>query len=210
MSKQKKILKIPFFSQWESAQLVEDIVKGKIWASSDPKWKNSGAESTEEYIYWSWNICGMACLKMILADKFDKEYKLIELAKSCESYGGYRRNGNKIEGLFYKPFSVFLKQDYGLKARVWGWFLTIGRIRKEIEKGNYVMASVNAHIRDLGKEPMFKGGHLVLVTGYDRESHVLYLHNPSGFWKQSQQNFEITENDFRKYFAGRGIVIDNS
>src|SRR3990167_6800417 len=135
----KVINKIPYFSQWESPKLVGKIIERKILARDDQKWKNSGAKSPEEYEYWSWNICGMACLKMILASKFSKNYKMIELAKKCEEYGAYVHNG----------------------------------------------------------------GHLVLITGFDDHKKTLFFHNPSGFFGKSQENCEISEKDFKKFFASR-------
>ncbi|MEK7571158.1 MAG: hypothetical protein AAB553_02700 [Patescibacteria group bacterium] len=64
---------IPYFSQWESPTLVDTIVRKKISAKDDPRWKNSGAKTKAEYELWSHNTCGMACLKMILAKELGKE-----------------------------------------------------------------------------------------------------------------------------------------
>ncbi len=204
-----KILRIiPYYSQWESQELVKDIVVGKISAKKDPKWKQSGAKNLKEYELWSWNICGMACLKMILADKFEKEYKTIALAKDCEKYGGYKPNGSKVDGLFYDPFVKFLDKDFGIKARVMRRFLTIGKIKKEVQKGNYFIVSVHHSIREKEELTEKKGGHLVLITGFDDEKKSLFLHNPSGFYKKSQENFEISEKDFKRFFAGRGMLIE--
>lgn len=203
-----KILnKVPYFSQWESPELVDKIIKRKILAREDPKWKKSGAKSPEEYEYWSWNTCGMACLKMILYVKTGKEHKTIELANKCEEYGGYIQNGEKIDGLFYIPFKEFLMKELKLEAKVFRFFLTVGRIKRELKTGNYMIASVNSSIRKPDHEPEHKGGHLVLVTGFDDTKKTLFLHNPSGFFGVSQENWEITERDFKKFFAGRGILI---
>lgn len=203
----KIINKVSYYSQWESPKLVDEIVTRKILARDDPKWSNSGAKSSEEYEYWSWNICGMACLKMILARKTGKEHKTIELAKKCEAYGGYRQQAAEVEGLFYRQFCQFLKQEFNLKGRIFRYFLTIGRIKKELKKGNCFMVSVSSSIRKLNHTPEHKGGHLVLMTGYDDDKKTLYLHNPSGFFDESQENFEVSEKDLRKFFAGRGILI---
>ncbi len=201
------IKKIPYFSQWESWELVGEIIGGRIKAREDPKWKLSGAKTSEEYEYWSWNICGMACLKMILASKFGEEHKTIELAKKCEEYGGYVQNGEKIDGLFYKPFCKFLANEFQIKAKIFRIFLTIGGIKREIQKGNYFIVSVSSSIRDAAKTPEHKGGHLILITGFDDRKKTLFLHNPSGFYGKTQENHEISEKDFCKFFAGRGILI---
>jgi hypothetical protein len=36
-------------------------------ARLDPCWKESGAESAEEYACWCWRACGPACVKMVKA-----------------------------------------------------------------------------------------------------------------------------------------------
>lgn len=203
----KVVNKIPYYSQWESKKLVDEIITRKILARDDPKWRNSGAKSSEEYEYWSWNICGMACLKMILAKKTGKEFKTVELAKRVEVYGGYKQNGEKIEGLFYDPFCKALEKEFQIKAKIFRFFLTTSRIKKEIRKGNYFMVSVSAGIRKPIQTPEHKGGHLVLVTGFDEDKETLFLHNPSGFFGESQENYEIPEKDFKKFFAGRGILV---
>lgn len=203
----KTLRKIPYFSQWESPELVEKIIIGKMKASEDPRWKESGAKTSEEYEYWSWNICGMACLKMVLADKTKEIYKTIDLAKKCEEYGGYIQNGEKIDGLFYEPFLTFIKKEYGIEGKIFKRFLTIWRIKREVKKGNYIIVSVHAGIRKPAYVPEHKGGHLVLLTGFDNSKKTLFLHNPSGFFGESQRDYEMSEKDFKKFFAGRGILI---
>src|SRR3989338_258315 len=69
---------VPYFSQWESKDLVNDIINKKISAKDDPLWKKSGAKNKKEYELWSWNGCGMACFKMILAYKFKKEIPVVD------------------------------------------------------------------------------------------------------------------------------------
>lgn len=201
------INRIPYFSQWESRELVNDLLNRKVLAREDPKWMDSGAETSEEYEYWSWNTCGMACLKMILTRKFGGVYRTVALAKKCESYGGYKRNGEIIEGLFYQPFCKFLANEFQIRAKVFRIFLTVGRIKKEVQKGNHFLVSVNPAIKKAGNTPKSKGGHLVLITGFDEDKRTLFLHNPSGFFGKSQENFEISEKDFKKFFAGRGILV---
>jgi hypothetical protein len=210
LSQNKIHLDIPYYSQWETPELIDDIIDRKILPNEDANWKKSGAVSLEEYVLWSWNLCGMACLKMILKSRFAKEYKLIDLAKKCQEYGGYEKviDYTQNKGLIYKPFCVFIKKEFNLDGQ-FRKFLTIKRIKKEVSKGNYVIASVNAQIRKEDKEfiPAFKGGHLILFTGYDTEKKTLTFHNPSGYFNKTQQDHEVSEELFKSYFAGRGIII---
>ena len=198
---------IPYFSQFASADLAEKIVTGKMQAKDDPNWKESGAHTAQEYALWSRNMCGMACLKMILAYLGTSEVRLVQLAKACMQYGGYVITGEKIDGLFYEPFCRYVKKRWALSAMI-APVLTMRRIRYEIGLGNFVIVSVHPGIRNQQKKKDEKnGGHLVLLTGFDLQKHTLYLHNPSGFTKLSQEHFEISEVDFLRFFAGRGIVI---
>lgn len=204
---------VPYFSQWESPELVDKILSHSISASQDPLWENSGAQTAEEYELWSWNICGMACLKMILTSIYKKKFYTVALATQCATYGGYlfeHRKGSDIPGLFYKPFTVFLEREFHLKSNTIK-VLPIRRLKYHLSRGDYIIASVHPAIRDIKNASVaHKGGHLVVITGYDEDKKVLYLHNPSGLYKKSQENFEISETDFKRFFAGKGIVIYNA
>jgi hypothetical protein len=60
---------VPYFSQWESAELAARFVDGSLPLAEDPRWAASGARPPAEYEYWAGKVCGLACLKMILAHR---------------------------------------------------------------------------------------------------------------------------------------------
>ncbi len=153
------------------------------------------------------SACGMYCLKMILKFVKDLTPSTVELAKECMDSGGYviEENG-RLSGMVYKPFKEFIKSKFNLDSEVCS-FLSITRIKYEISHRNFVIASVHWDIKDSKNSPKFKGGHLVVITGYDLES--LYLNNPGGYENSSQMNYRISFADFKKFFASRGIVILN-
>ena len=161
-----KITKIPYASQWESPALAEQILAKTIEAQADPQWRRSGAASADEYAMWSWNGCGMACLKMILADQ-GIQVPLVTLAKQCLAYGGYQEPLASSPGLFYKPFCQFVKKSYRLEAKAIS-ALSLAEILHHTAQHHYVIASVNYEIRNPQSTPTKKGGHLVLITGYDK------------------------------------------
>ncbi len=198
---------VPYYSQWESPELTTQILTGKILASSDPLWQNSGAATPQEYELWSWNVCGMACLKMLLAHKQALKIPVITLAKQCLSYGGYQGPLKDSPGLFYKPFCTFVEKEYQLKAKP-VTALTITEMINTISSNGYVIASVNPAIRDPNSTPTNKGGHLILIFGYNQKTKTLYFHNPSGGDKQNQNNVGLTYPQFQKFFAYKGIVIE--
>lgn len=198
---------VPYFAQWESRELVRDILDKKVLAQDDPRWRESGAQTADEYESWSWACCGMACTKMLLAHAKGVVVPLLELAKKCTKYGGYTMPLEDSKGLIYRPYVRFLKQEFGLRARVLE-HVSIEEIMSELGKGKYVIASVNAAIRRPESTPPNKGGHLILLLGYDTKKRELYFHNPSGNTKKSQEYAAVSFDHFGKFFSGRCIVID--
>lgn len=178
----------PYFSQFMSAELVEDYIEDRKSVSSDPNWQKSGALTADEYERWTWCDCGIACFKMVLAARGDKgaSQGLVELAKEAEKYGAFKIEGEKISPLHYAEFCAFVRERYDLKASAVP-ALSIPQIKREVAVGNFVIVSVHPSIRHPEAMPPKRGGHLVLVVGYDDERGGLYLHNPSGYQSVSSQ-----------------------
>jgi hypothetical protein len=197
---------VPYFSQWESRNLNKDILEKKINTDDDPNWKKSGASSKKEYNQWSWSGCGMACTKMILASKTGRVVPLVDLGKKCASYGGYKMPLETSPGLFYKPYIAFVDKEFAWKAKITQGMLQ-SELMHELSRGSYVIAGVSPLIRESKSTPKIKSGHLVLILGFDKEKKEFYLHNPSGTSKETQEYATISFNDFKKFFSGRGIVI---
>ncbi|MFH1565667.1 MAG: hypothetical protein ABIB98_00495, partial [bacterium] len=85
--------------------------------------------------------------------------------------------------------------------------MSLGRIKREISQGNYVIASVSHKIRNPESNSKIKGGHLILILGYNLEKGIFVFHNPSGDTTESQVYAEISFPRFKEFFARRGIVI---
>lgn len=200
---------IPYKSQWESPSLAEKILNKEISASQDPLWFRSGATTPKEYEYWSWNICGMACLTSILGYlKVENVPPLVQLAKRCSQFGGYVPTEVGIDGLYYKSFIDFIAKEFNLEGKI-GSPLNIKEIIEEISQKNFVIVSVHPTIRNPRAEPPGKGGHLILIVGYDLVKEQLIFHNPSGYASVSQAFTSIDFSDFDRFFARRGIIINN-
>lgn len=201
----------PYFSQVMSAELVQDFIEGKRELNTDPKWQQSGATNTEEYEKWTWSNCGIACLKMILAakDNSASSLQLVVLAKEAAKYGAFKVTESVISPLHYAEFCIFVRKKYGLEARPIS-ALSICTLKAEVADGNFVIASVNSSIRNHhNSTPRRRGGHLVLVIGYDKQG--FYIHNPDGYQSNSsQESAFVPYNDFKRFFAYRGIVIEHS
>lgn len=198
---------VPYYSQWESPSLVGKLIRDEIAARDDPFWEKSGAHSREEYEFWARNMCGMACLKMIIEHRFARTVPIIDLGKRCLKYGGYVLGPNTIDGMYYSPFVKFVKEEFDLDAKVVGPVSIHGVIEK-LSHGNYVIASVSPKIRNSGSKSHTKGGHLVLLLGYDLEKQTILFHNPSGDTKENQEYAEIPFLQFENFFARKGIIVE--
>jgi hypothetical protein len=198
---------VPFFSQWETPDMTMAVLAdgARVALRDDPLWRNSGAATLDEYAVWADNVCGMACLKMILAAR-GEIIPTIQLARRCTAYGGYVVDAadQSIKGLIYAAFVTFVKEAFGLQAEVVTGVATsdipalLGRVR-------FFIASVSAGIRWPEREPPRKGGHLVLVTAASQEG--FRFHNPSGHDRATQENAILPPAVFDRFFANRGIAV---
>lgn len=205
---QRNVAAVPFFSQWESRDLTDAVLsQGPAEAlASDPLWAGSGAHSLEEYVMWGAEVCGMACLKMILAARTGRIVPTLELARGCASYGGYTFDvaAGRIKGLIYDPFVSYVRDTFAIRAEV---ITGIGaaELPEIFERAEFFMASVHPSIRWPERPAPGKGGHLVL--GLACSSATLTFHNPSGHERHTQEQVQLPLTRFDDFFAGRGIAI---
>jgi len=198
--------RVPYFSQWESREITSDVLaRGSAAAlAEDPKWASSGARTVEEYVQWASNLCGMACLKMILAARTGRAIPMLELSRKCTQYGGYTVGPTgRIKGLVYAPFVTFIKEEFSIDAEVVTGIAADG-IARVLQDAEFFIASVHHSIRWPDREPPTKGGHLVLVL---EAADDIVFHNPSGDNVSSQEYASVPVPTFGKFFAGRGVAI---
>lgn len=207
MSEPGSLLDVPYSAQWESPELVADIIAGRMSASEDPLWFRSGARDRHEYEFWSWRACGMACLKMALRYWTGRDHPLVVLAKEATEHGAYIMREDSVDGLIYRPFTRYVVDRFGLGARSRP-ALSLDEMVDSVEAGSLVMASVHPHIRWPGSTPPGTGGHLVLVLGHAGDEIV--LHNPSGDRPHTQAFARVRRAEFVRYFAGRGIILSGA
>jgi hypothetical protein len=196
-------LPIPYFSQWESRDLVPALLAGKISAAEDPAWANSGAATPEEYEFWSWRTCGVACLRMLLAYRDGSAPQAMPLKDDCVTEGAYIVEGASVKGLIYAPFVRYLKAKWGLVAEV-ATTLSLTEVSDLVRHSNPVMISVHPSVREPTRVAEGKGGHLVLAVG--ASPNGLLLHNPSGLPGKSQESAFVTYEILDRCYAGRGVV----
>ncbi|GES50097.1 hypothetical protein RsS93_27110 [Rhizobium dioscoreae] len=201
--------KVPYFTQWETPDMTLAVVAEGAQSAllKDPLWASSGASTVEDYARWAGNLCGMACLKMVLAARTGKIIPIMDLAMGCREYGGYVEEvDGRIKGLIYAPFVPFVRDRFNLAARVVTG-ISVADIADILMQSEFFIASVHHSIRWPETEPPAKGGHLVLVTAVDGNS--IRFHNPSGHVDATRENAEMPLEVFERFFAGRGIAIDH-
>lgn len=195
---------VPYFCQWESAHLAGEIIQGRLALADDPAWRGSGARDVDEYARWASHVCGMACLKMVLAARDGQRYyPTLELARRSLPYGAYTVEGEQIKGMIYAPFVRYVGEVFGLDARV-HVDLRADELPGLLSQAEYFLASVHPWIRWPQRQPPKKGGHLVLVTRTTPDSVI--FHNPSGE-PGTQADVELPLDVFDEFFAGRGVAI---
>jgi hypothetical protein len=194
---------VPYFAQWESAELVPAFLDGTLRAAQDPRWAASGAASPREYEFWARRVCGLACLKMVLAARSFPVPPMMRLVEDAVRWGAYVRDGDSVAGMIYQPFADWVGAEYGLIAKVLPDLPA--ELVESASPSAPVIASVHSWIRWPDRVPPARGGHLVLVTGM--AGGLIRLHNPSGLPGVSQQDALISPADFGRFFAGRGLLI---
>lgn len=198
---------VPYFSQWETPDLTLAVVaEGDIALRRDPLWAASGATSLDEYATWAAHVCGMACLKMVLAAG-GRMIPTLDLARGCTAHGGYvvDPDSGAIRGLIYAPFVTFVAEAFGLRASVVTG-IGVHDLPALMAGGGWFIASVHHDIRWPERAPPSTGGHLVLVLAAD--AATVTFHNPSGHDAGSQANVVLPSATFGRFFAGRGIRIE--
>lgn len=201
---------VPYVCQYASPGWAEMVLKDKQPLVRDPLWELSGARTIEEYERWAHAICGMACTAMILAFYNKGAFATVPLARDAAKVGVYKKEGEGISSMHYHEYATWV-QKFGLKATVYTK-LSFRSMNYLLARGDLIIASVNPNIRDYDTAPKNQvGGHLVLITGYNKKDRTVTFHNPSGFENnQTQQNHTMQLKVFLIYFAARGIAVRNA
>jgi hypothetical protein len=202
-------LPVAYVSQFANPSWAEMVLKDNQPIERDLMWKDSGARSVKEYERWVLSICGMACTLMTLQFYKKGDFKIIPLARDAGSFGVYKKDGEGISGMQYAPYTKWLKK-FNLKGVIYTK-LSFKSLCFLLAKRRLFIASVNPNLSGYVSAPATQvGGHLVLITGYNKKDKTITFHNPSGFENnQTQSNHTVSAKEFMIYFSGKGIAIQN-
>ena len=198
---------VPFVCQFSTPENAEPSLRRTLVPLKDNSWKQSGAVSQQRYSDWAFTMCGMASTAMILECFLNKRILPAILAEDALKHGVYNDNSDEISAMKYRQYVSWIKK-YGLTAEIYTR-LTIRGLEHSLAMGRLAIVSVSPNIRGFNTAPTKqKGGHLVVVTGYNLSNQTITINNPSGFTStKTQQQHQLLITDFKKYYAGRGIVV---
>jgi hypothetical protein len=198
------MLEIPCFSQWESPALAARFIADAATLVEDPAWESSGAVDRAEYVRWANHVCGMACVKMILAARTGRIWPILALARAATAHGAYVESDDGIRGLIYAPCVAWLRAEHAIASEV-----VTGVVAADLPailtRAAFFIASVHPWIRTPDRTPPRRGGHLVLVTAADAQG--VRFHNPSGDSPATSAHVRLDLPRFERFFAGRGIAV---
>lgn len=207
--------KIPYTAQFASPELIYAYHHEQFDGRQDPRWREYGTEDVEEYCFWCFRSCAVACLKMCIETlaRPEQPLSMIELIRQGVAAGGYIVHNEKGEfvdfGWIYAAL-VKVGQSYGLNGQVYK-ALSLEQMGALLHAGALVIASVSPEIGERNDTPITrKGGHVVLMHGYewsDQGCQTLLLHNPSGRFPELRENAVIAYERFAAAFAGRGFAF---
>lgn len=180
-----------------------------------------GAKDSDEFSFWVWRNCGVACVKMILDTLISNHKKTImNLTQEGIKFGGYivydKKNQFIDKGWFHSGLVLLLRSS-GIKATKKRW-QTAASVANDVLKNKFVIISVqipgrvsispNGDFLSTNNSALM--GHLMLVTRVEiKNGNVIgfWVHDPRGL-PNYQKNTWIPLDTFEKIFSARSIVAN--
>ena len=162
---------------------------------TETNYQAEGFETIEDARSWTQRICGLACLKMVIAKKTDQVIPLKTLLDQGLAVDGYMRG----IGWIHQGLADVAKQ-YGITALCQSIGDKLDIIDQALGRGELVIASVSC-----GFNPEKKGGHLVLIVGAKADGFI--IHHPSSEEDEQWQHHFISKDKFKQCFSEHGNII---
>jgi hypothetical protein len=174
---------------------------------SDPPsrdWVRDGYRSSEEYLFWSRKVCGLACLQSLLRGWTDVRLSMGELLTRALDRGCYVvEPSGKVHGLLYRPFMAWVSEQFGFSCQLVE-HTPIHVSAPQVRAAQVMIASVSPEIRNPATPEPHRGGHLVLI--HEVQDGIVRFHNPSGY-SHNSDSAALPLHVFERFHADRGILI---
>lgn len=158
-------------------------------------YQQEGFDSLEEASAWTQRICGLACLKMIIARITGDVVPLKTLLDQGLAVDGY------IKGIGWVHQGLLdVASSYGITGLCQSIGTELDLIDAALQQRHLVMASVSC-----GFKPEKKGGHLVLIIGSQKGRFI--VHHPSAEENEQWPHHVIDRRRFLKSFSVNGNII---
>jgi hypothetical protein len=195
----------PYESQWGDLACNQPLIERGVSPATVFDWSTDGYPSEEAYLFWARHICGLACLRSVLRAWSPQhgDIAMFELIRRAEQRGALVRTADDVGGLYYRPFVEWVRGDFGIDGTVHP-STTAEELLGHVRAGGVALASVSSEIRYPERPNTRRGGHLVLVHGFDGDRVV--LNNPSGVGA-SAENAGVDLRTFTRFFAERGVTL---
>lgn len=183
------------------------------WSLSD--WENLGFESYEDALYWQNSSCGVLCLQMAV-DAIDKSKNNLKQRQIID----YIKNGLRLSA--YSDSRGWSHDGLARIAKAFGHQaeasvqLNPADLQKALDNRKLPIVSIkwafeNSWIlRDVLLFWKKRGGHLVLVTGYEVSGSKLkgfYVHHTSTLDSYNWKHKFIPLNQFVSGYTGRCVLV---
>jgi hypothetical protein len=204
--------RVPYYAQVASPELAQAIFAEGLDARLDPRWRDSGAETAEEYAYWCWRACGPACVKMVVEGLGGEKRTLMDWVRAGLALDGYLVEkdglGNPVEvGWLHRALAELIREA-GFQAMPQP--LSLEEFPHYLSEGCLLIASVSYEVGLATGPVTHTGGHLVVVVGASFLGETLeniIIHNPSGRSEELRANACIPAGRFRSGYSGRSISL---
>jgi peptidase C39-like protein len=155
-----------------------------------------------EYQRWIPEICGICCLKMVgdtigVTNNLNR-YQLTMMAVANGTF--IVGEHGTIQGAFHYPLAE-LAERLGVRCRVMRT-LGIGEITEALAQEMYAILSIDAAKIDSSR----RGGHLVLVYGYDWPADSFLLHDCSSMMRPDGCGVSISASALAGISNNKGLI----
>lgn len=200
-----------YFSQWGSLEANRSWILDRSDPSPFVDWSGQGFTSASDYLLWSDNSCGVACVQSLLQSAGRDVPPKAQIIDALVAVGAYKVQQYSIVGLIYDPCVEWLRSRWDIAGATYPR-LTVNDLYDHVAGGSLAIASVSKEILWPDSRPARRGGHLVLIFG--AKSGYFIFHNPSGLAREDAENgvesargATLSVSQFECFFAERAMIF---